>query len=540
MLHWDRLIRFLYLIGLIEIAISLPIFNVGMSIGSFWIVGAWLVDYIYDCVVYKNPGGKWKEFLHSPMALLLASIFLLHAAGLLITEDFSYAFKDLRIKLPLLFMPVVISSMPRLNKTEIGWVVIAFIAALAFSCITCLMVYWEWTGHALQDVRNITKVFITRVSHIRLSLLVCMGIVLLALQFERSRVGLLQGALIALFLYFLWAVESVTGSMVLGAVTGFFLVRTIVNSKKAGMQWRSAIGLLLLLAFMTGFFFQSYKDYFSAPPLEDLELASHTALGEAYDHNTDNLIQSSGHYVWLYVAWAELNHAWSERSDIGFYDADERGEQLYGTLVRYMTSLGLNKDAEGVAQLSDADIKNIETGVTNALTIGRHGLRERIDQIFFEMDLYQNGGNPSGSSVTQRFEFWKTAKEIIAGNLIFGVGTGDVQSAFDSQYEDTASKLESRYRLRAHNQYLTMFVTFGLLGFLWFMVVLIYPLRYRHLRKDPVFLTFIIVALMSFLTEDTLETQAGVTFFAFFYCLLGQGLSTSARRALSGPVDEDS
>jgi len=31
-------------------------------------------------------------------------------------------------------------------------------------------------------------------------------------------------------------------------------------------------------------------------------------------------------------------------------------------------------------------------------------------------------------------------------------------------------------------------------------------------------MTFFCIALLSMLNEDTLETQAGVTFFAFFYC----------------------
>jgi hypothetical protein len=33
---------------------------------------------------------------------------------------------------------------------------------------------------------------------------------------------------------------------------------------------------------------------------------------------------------------------------------------------------------------------------------------------------------------------------------------------------------------------------------------------------DYLYITFFLIAVVSFLTEDTLETQAGVTFFAFF------------------------
>lgn len=535
MLFWDKLIRFLYLVGLIEIAMSLPIFNVGMSIGSFWIVGVWLVDYLYDIIIYKDPSSKWRQFIKNKYALLLCSLFLLHGLGLLITEDFSYAIRDLRIKLPLLFMPIVFSSLPKLTGKELRIVFNIFIAALVFSCFTCLMVYWGWVDKELQDIRGITKVFITRISHIRLSLLICMGIILLAFRLNKSWFSVGYSVLILLFLYFLWVVESVTGSMVLGVVIGLFLIRTIIRSNRRVLQWQSGIGLLVLCAFMIGFFTQSYSDYFSAPDIDSIELEEFTEGGEKYDHGNANLIQTNGHYVWLYVAWAELNHHWSGRSEIGFYDYDRRGEQLYGTLIRYMTSKGLRKDAQGVAALTDQDVLHIENGFTNAVHLDRRGLRQRIDQIFFEMDLYFNGGNPSGSSVTQRFEFWKTARYIIGDHLLFGVGTGDVQLAFDQQYESMDSQLENQFRLRAHNQYLTMFVTFGLLGFVWFLLVLSYPFRNKTLRSDPIFLTFFIIGLMSFLTEDTLETQAGVTFFAFFYCLLGFGLRKEARHYSTAP-----
>jgi hypothetical protein len=38
-------------------------------------------------------------------------------------------------------------------------------------------------------------------------------------------------------------------------------------------------------------------------------------------------------------------------------------------------------------------------------------------------------------------------------------------------------------------------------------------------RKEFIGFAFIVIALGTFLIEDTLETQTGVTFFAFFYGL---------------------
>ena len=98
-------------------------------------------------------------------------------------------------------------------------------------------------------------------------------------------------------------------------------------------------------------------------------------------------------------------------------------------------------------------------------------------------------------------------------------GTGDIVDAYKTQYEKMNSDLAPKYRLRAHNQYLTFAATFGIFGLLYFIFTLIYPMRVLNKTRDFLYVTFWITAVLSMITEDTLETQAGVTFFAFFNCL---------------------
>jgi O-antigen ligase len=91
--------------------------------------------------------------------------------------------------------------------------------------------------------------------------------------------------------------------------------------------------------------------------------------------------------------------------------------------------------------------------------------------------------------------------------------------AFKEQYVKDGSMLDEKWRLRAHNQYLSIAVAFGIPGLLLFISVLFYTLVNRLKKGDTLFLAFWLVAAISMFTEDTLETQAGVTFFALFYCL---------------------
>ena len=49
---------------------------------------------------------------------------------------------------------------------------------------------------------------------------------------------------------------------------------------------------------------------------------------------------------------------------------------------------------------------------------------------------------------------------------------------------------------------------------------MLYPIKIALNYKDYYYLVFIAIAMLSMINEDTLETQAGVTFFAFFNSFL--------------------
>jgi O-antigen ligase len=107
-----------------------------------------------------------------------------------------------------------------------------------------------------------------------------------------------------------------------------------------------------------------------------------------------------------------------------------------------------------------------------------------------------------------------------------GVGTGDIKTAFKEAYIARESTLSDRYRLRAHNQYLTMWATYGLLGLMLFLVITFWPILTLS-GKDLNVQMIVILLALSFLTEDTLESQAGVMFMAFFYSLFTSKKSLS-------------
>jgi O-antigen ligase len=141
------------------------------------------------------------------------------------------------------------------------------------------------------------------------------------------------------------------------------------------------------------------------------------------------------------------------------------------------------------------------------------GIFSRINTIRYQLE---NSSNPNGQSLLQRIEYWKTAIRIIQENPILGVGTGDVQDAFNEQYTKHKTKLQPEYWFRAHNMFLTVQLSFGILGSLLFLSFLYSFLKINfHSRQLIAFCIFGAI-FASFFMEDTLETQTGVSLFAFF------------------------
>ena len=185
-----------------------------------------------------------------------------------------------------------------------------------------------------------------------------------------------------------------------------------------------------------------------------------------------------------------------------------------------MNSKGLRKDGSGFQKLTENDIRNVEAGIANIEYAKKYSLKSRLYKLFWEYQAYQRGSGPGGNTILQRFEYWRVAVLIIQDHFWTGVGTGDVPDAFSQKYVEVDSPLPMELRFRSHNQYLSIAVAFGIFGLFWFLFSLIYPMIRQRKYSDFIYVSFLITLLISMLVEDTLETQMGVTLFAFFNALL--------------------
>lgn len=179
-------------------------------------------------------------------------------------------------------------------------------------------------------------------------------------------------------------------------------------------------------------------------------------------------------------------------------------------------------------------------------------------------------GMKSNNADPRKF-IWEEAFQVIKNNWLTGVGVGDVKDVLQEKYlalqlgdsallanrlsdkinddekiilylkekaqinnieyeeqfnlyvKSSLERKKNRYKMAAirgynfHNQYLQITASIGVFGLFLFLVILGAPFFIALHNKDYLFLSFLFIIGLSFLTESMLERQAGVVFIAFFY-----------------------
>ncbi len=526
-----------YLLGLLMVAVGLTLSPFMMGMSQFWLVLVWLVDGI----VAKDFKQKLSRFWHNKAAVLLVAIYLMHVVGLLWTSDFQYALKDLRVKLPILVMPFVLSSMEPLDRKRFDFVMLIYVLSVF---IATQFSFVSYLRHDYEDVREISHF----ISHIRFCLNIVFSMAVVGYYIFKNTSArkkqvpelvegpsqavpafgikvvidrFLQWFLLLWFAYMVFILESLSGYVILVAVVLATAVYAFLQWKKS-WAWHIGVGAAALTILVIGIvtIVHFVKPMLKVEPVDFAALEKTTAQGNPYWHDTVYNPVDDGKYVGLYYCKKEMQEAWPQRSSMPFDGLTTNGESLEATLARYLTSKDLRKDAQGVMALTDEDIQNIELGVANYNNWKHPGLHARLSSTLFEYNLYRRFNNPNGGSLSQRLEYTRASFHIIGQHPWFGVGTGDVPQAFAQTYDEIHSPLKEEYRFRAHNQYLAIAVAFGLVGLAFFLFVLFYPWFASKHNHTYLFMVFLCVMLLSMFPEDTLETQAGATLFAFFVSLL--------------------
>jgi len=503
--------NYLYLFGLMVLVTGLPLSLFLISISQFILAGSFFLE--------GNVTEKFKRFLNNKAALLIAGIWLMHVIGQLWTTNLTQGWNDIRIKLPLLVLTVIMAGSDRLSLKQFLLVLITFVSAVLVGTFIAMAVLTGIIHHEVIDIRDI---FIFKISHIRFGLFTCISIFILlyfafSKKIEMNSVYRLVSGMVALWLIiFLFLVEALTGFIITFLIVFMLFFRWLWKRQKRAGRVTLVVGSIAIpLIFY--FIFQNIYENNYAPRNEPLDLNARTAQGNSYTFNFENPEMENGYHVYLYVCDDELRRTWNRRSESSYDSLDKKFQPLKYTLIRFLASKGLRKDSVAVQQLTDEEIHSIEKGIPN-VHYQTPSIKVRLLQVMWEFDQYSKGGDPNGHSIMQRLESWQAAMGVIRTNPVIGVGTGDLPRQVFNQYRIMNSKLDSRHYLRPHNQYLAIAVAFGIVGLCYFLFAICYPLFFSA-NRNYFYLIFFFTLAISMLTEDTLETQPGATFFAFFNAL---------------------
>lgn len=503
----------IFLGALILLAIALPF--------SLFLMSSSQIILLANFVLEGNYQQKWKIFVANKSALFITCVFLILIPGVFYSENTQEALKQVRINLPFLILPFILSTSPSLKREDLNKVILFYIFSVLTASLYCAAVGMPaWLSGKLTDIREIS-IFI---SHIRFSMMIAFAALLCIWLFRNAKQTLsnfIKYSLLVAFILlvvFLFILQSVTG-------IGIFLFISILYSSKFLLIKLNAARFAGFVLLIFGIFMlvirsanNSFIEY-STSKHSAFEIRPDTTKnGNPYKH--DCSVVENGNFVLAFLSEKEIKETWNKRSKIAVDSLDGKGNLIYFTIIRYLNSKDLHKDEEGINQLTENDIRFIENGIANVNYTGFWGTKMRFYQFLWELDFYKRGGdNGSGYTVLMKREFWKNTVEVIKQHPFIGVGTGDAKLVTQEQYRKNNSWLNEKWQLTAHNYYLYMALIAGIPGLLFFLFSFFYPLFSNQNYTYFPLTALVLIAAIAMLTEDVLTTQAGVTFVAYFYCL---------------------
>lgn len=490
--------------GYLGLAAGLPLSKIILSLSTMWILLFVLLE--GDFKTY------WRNIRSNSIVLLLLAFLAFNLLSFLWSSDLAYALKDLNAKLPLYLIPLAFVAQPIESSSQRKILMGVYVASVFVTSVFNYGSYQHWWGnHVYDDIRGMSLFL----SHIRYSLMITMAaaVTIIWMSCKTLPYRWMGMLLFAWFAYYTYYAQVLSGVMTFAGMLAVLLVLEMIRRKNRIFTAAAITFALLLISAITYSMVIFFRPQELKVSLDNLPWT--TKEGNRYYYIWGNLQLENGYPLYYFLCQEEMRRAWNERSDIHYDSLDLKGQQMEATIIRYVTSKGLRKDAEGIYALSEKDIRNIEHGIPTIVGLGG-GFFGRLAGLRTEL---LGGGDPNGHSVSQRFIYWKTGLKIIRDHWLGGVGAGDLDDAFQQRYERDKSPLKPEYRLRSHNQFISYAASLGIIGFLLFCWILVQFWVYAYRRRDRLALLFMTIALLSFLVEDTLETQMGVTFFAFFFAL---------------------
>jgi O-antigen ligase len=125
----------------------------------------------------------------------------------------------------------------------------------------------------------------------------------------------------------------------------------------------------------------------------------------------------------------------------------------------------------------------------------------------------------TNNTLEPRVTRWECAWQLIKNSPVYGNGSGSEVALLKEIYYQRKLYNSYIHELNAHNQYLSMLVKTGVIGLAVLLYLFFAGFKKAIRSRDAVFCGFmVIIAVVSF-SENILDANKGIFFFAFFYSL---------------------
>ena len=455
----------------------LCLFAVGI-VSSKFLMSMGLLIGLINLIAEAEFKKYYRNLKKNKFFIAILIFFIFHLVGMIWSENMDYGFNDIRRKLSMLVVPIILISKPISSLSDYKKIIFCFIGALIItSVINTSYFFWLSDNSEHKDLRELSLFN----SHIRYAIMIALAIPLLY-QFNTAykKRKVLFTFLVIWFLFYTYVSQVLTGVISLCAILLAYLIYQWIVRGQIKFMW------ILLLAFVCGFGF-TYKAFFS-----EYKILKYTDID-----------------------FYSMQQEWIKKSKSSFDGLDERGQELKFTAARFLHSKDLPPNGTGVKRLLPVEVEAIENGKANVKEM-EMGFWGRIEGLRYQL---HHPSDPNGHSLLQRYEAWKTGFEIYKDHYLLGTGTGDIDDSFTKKYRENKSKLTAVNQIRGHNMYLTSLLTFGPIGLFLFLYLIGVHIKIQLQSKQFIGFVFMTVMVITFLFEDTLETQTGITLFSFFAAL---------------------
>lgn len=125
------------------------------------------------------------------------------------------------------------------------------------------------------------------------------------------------------------------------------------------------------------------------------------------------------------------------------------------------------------------------------------------------------------NGLTLRLALWSCGFDIIKQHQMIGVGTGDYKDELQKVFKIKKFHYAAERNYDVHNQYLEAIIMWGWIGFLFFLFGLFYPAYLALNHGNYLYVLFVVIFLLAFLTESVLDRYIGIVLFGLLNSLLG-------------------